>query len=103
MLERVITLVIVLVVLVGGGVYVANKLSKNHDTVSAADRRLMIAAVARKEPGAAFMSTKCGGAANDGGCTIYVRKGASRMCDGWLATISPNGQVALVGVGRKSC
>jgi hypothetical protein len=49
------------------------------------------------------MSTKCGGAANDGGCTIYVRKGASRMCDGWLATISPDGQVALVGVGRKSC
>jgi hypothetical protein len=101
--ERVVTLVIVLVVLAGGGVYVAKKLSKSHNAVSTADRRLMIAAVARKEPGAAFMSTKCGGATNNGGCTIYVRKGASRMCDGWLATISPDGQVALVGVGRKSC
>jgi hypothetical protein len=48
------------------------------------------------------MSTDCGGAANDGSCPIYVRKGASRMCDGWLATISTDGPVALVGVGRKN-
>lgn len=98
MLERAFTLVVAVAVLVGGGIVVAKKLKHSH-TVSAAEQHVMIAAVARKEPGAAFTSSKC----NSGGCTFWVRKGASHTCDGWQAAIAAGGHVSLVGVGKKDC
>lgn len=98
MFERVLTLVVVLTVLVGGGIVVAKKFS-GHKAVSAVDRRLIQRAVARKEPGAAFMSTKC----DSGGCTVWLRKGATHVCDGWQGTVSPDGQVSLVAIGHKGC
>jgi len=96
--ERVLTLVVVVAVLVGGGIVLAKKLKHSH-TVSAAERHLMVAAVARKEPGAAFTSTKC----NSAGCTFWVRKGASHTCDGWQAAVEATGRVSLVAVGTKAC
>jgi hypothetical protein len=96
--ERGLTLVIVLAVLVGGGIVVAKKLKHSH-TVSAAEQRLMVLAVAHREPGAAFTSRSC----SSGGCTFWVRKGASHTCDGWQAAIGADGKVSLVGVGKKDC
>jgi len=98
MFERALTLGLVLAVLVGGGVYVASKLSGHDKTVSAADRRLIERAVAHREPGT-VTSTTC----NSAGCTIWVRKRATHRCDGWQGTVSGDGQVSLVGVGHKAC
>jgi hypothetical protein len=97
--ERVLSLVFVAVVLVIGGYAIARKLHHSH-SVSSADRARMIAAVQHREPGAAVMSAKCDSSSS---CTVYVRKGATHRCDGWLASIATDGSVALTGIGKKDC
>lgn len=96
--EKLFSLVLAIVVLAVGGYAIARTLH-HKKTVSPALKHAMIVAVVRREPGAAVMSSRCGASS----CTIYLRKGASHRCDGWLASLDANGGVAVVGIGRKSC
>jgi hypothetical protein len=96
--DKLFSLVLAIVVIAIGGYAIARTLHHNK-TVAPALKRAMVAAVVRKEPGAAVMSSQCGSST----CTIYLRKGASHQCDGWLASLDANGGVALVGVGKKHC
>lgn len=96
--EKLFSLVLAVVVLAVGGYAIARTL-QHKKSVPAATKSAMIAAVLRKEHGAAVMSSQCGSST----CTIYLRKGATHSCDGWLASIDANGGVALVGVGKKDC
>ena len=45
------------------------------------------------------MSSSCGSST----CTIYVRKGASHSCPGFLASIGGDGQPLLTAIGKKHC
>jgi hypothetical protein len=96
--EKLLSLLLAVVMLAVGGYAIARTLH-HKKTVAPALRQAMIAAVVRKEPGAAVMSSQCASST----CTIYLRKGATHTCDGWMASIGENGGVALVGVGKKSC
>ena len=96
--EKLLSLVVVLAVLVIGGYTVAKKLH-HKKVVAPALKHAMVNAVVRKEPGAAVMSSQCDATT----CTIYVRKGATHSCDGWMASLNADGGVALVGIGKKSC
>ena len=96
--EKLLSLVVVIVVLVVGGYTIAKKL---HHTkvVAPAIKHAMVNAVVRKEPGAAVMSSQCDAKT----CTVYLRKGATHSCDGWMASLNADGGVALVGIGKKHC
>lgn len=96
--EKIFSLLLTVVMLAVGGYAIAKTLH-HKKTVPAGTKAAMILSVLRKEPGAAVMSSKCGSST----CTIYVRKGATHSCDGWMASLDENGGVALVGVGKKSC
>lgn len=96
--EKIFSLVLAIAVLAIGGYAVARTLH-HKKTVPPATKTAMVAAVVAKEPGAAVMSSQCGSSS----CTIYVRKGATHTCDGWMATIGANGGVALIGVGKRTC
>ena len=96
--EKILSLVFAIAILAIGGYAIARTLHHNK-TVAPAIRRAMVNAALRKEPGAAVMSSQCG--AHD--CTIYVRKGATHSCDGWMASLDADGGISLVGVGKKSC
>ena len=96
--EKLFSLVLAIVILVVGGYAIARTLH-HKKTVPPATKSAMITAALRKEPGAAVMSSQCDAHT----CTIYLRKGASHSCDGWMASLDTNGGVALVGVGKKSC
>jgi hypothetical protein len=96
--EKIFSLVLAVVVLAVGGYAIARTLH-HKKTVPPATKAAMIAAVLQKEPGAAVMSSQCGSS----NCTIYVRKGATHSCDGWMGSIDENGGVALIGVGKKHC
>ena len=98
MSEKLFSLVLAIVVIAVGGYAVARTLH-HKKTVAPAVERAMINAAVRKEPGAAVMSSQCGSST----CTIYLRKGASHQCDGWLGSIDADGGVALVGIGKKHC
>lgn len=96
--EKILSLVFAVAILAIGGYAIARTLH-HKKSVAPAIRRAMVDAAVRKEPGAAVMSSQC----DAHNCTIYVRKGATHSCDGWLASIDADGGVALVGVGKKSC
>lgn len=96
--EKIFSLVIAVVVLAVGGYAIAKTLH-HKKTVAPTVKAAMITAVLQKEPGAAVMSSQCGSST----CTIYVRKGATHSCDGWMASLDENGGVALIGVGKKHC
>ena len=96
--DKLFSLVLAIVVLAVGGYAIARTLHHNK-TVPPATKSAMITAVLRKAPGAAVMSSQCGAST----CTIYLRKGATHSCDGWLASIDETGGIALVGVGKKDC
>ena len=97
--DKIFSLVLAIAVLAIGGYAIARTVHHSHKTVPAATRAAMVAAVVKKEPGAAVTSTECGSSS----CTVYVRKGATHACDGWMATVDENGGIALVGVGKKNC
>ena len=96
--EKILSLVLAVVVL-AVGVYAIARTLHHKKTVPPATKAAMVAAVLHKEPGAAVMSSQCGSSS----CTIYVRKGATHSCAGWMASIDENGGVALIGVGKKHC
>ena len=96
--EKIFTLLIAVVMLAVGGYAIAKTLH-HKKTVAPATKAAMITAVLQKEPGAAVMSSQCGSST----CTIYLRKGATHSCDGWMTSLDDNGGVALVGVGKKHC
>lgn len=96
--EKLFSLVLAIVVLAVGGYAIARTLHHTK-TVAPALKQAMIAAAVHKEPGAAVMSSQCGSST----CTIYMRKGATHSCDGWMASLDENGGVALVGIGKKAC
>jgi hypothetical protein len=96
--EKILSLVVAVVMLAAGGYAIARTLH-HKKAVAPAVKAAMITAVRQKEPGAAVMSSQCGSSS----CTIYVRKGATHSCDGWMASIDENGGVALIGVGKKHC
>ena len=98
MRDKVFSLVLAVVVLAVGGYAIARTMH-HKSTVPAATKRAMVAAAVAKEPGAAVMSSQCGSST----CTIYLRKGATHSCDGWMASLDENGGVALVGIGKKNC
>lgn len=98
MVEKLFSLVLAVAVLAVGG-YVIARTFQHSKTVAPTLEHAMVAAVVRHEPGAAVMSTQC----SSTNCTIYVRKGASRTCDGWLASLGANSGVSVVGIGKKSC
>jgi hypothetical protein len=96
--DKLFSLVLAIAVFAIGGYAIARTLH-HKGTVAPAIKAAMINATVKKEPGAAVMSSQCGSSS----CTVYLRKGASHTCDGWMATIDENGGVALIGVGKKSC
>jgi hypothetical protein len=96
--EKLFTLVLAVVMLAVGGYAIARTLH-HKKTVAPETKSAMITAVLRKEPGAAVMSSQCGSST----CTIYLRKGATHSCDGWMASLDESGSVALIGVGKKNC
>jgi hypothetical protein len=96
--DKIFSLVLAVVILAVGGYAIARTMHHTK-TVAPATRRAMVAAVLQKAPGAAVMSSQCGSSS----CTIYVRKGATHACDGWMASLDENGGIALVGVGTKKC
>ncbi|HEV2593507.1 MAG TPA: hypothetical protein VGU02_16610 [Gaiellaceae bacterium] len=98
MRDKLFSLIIAIVV-IAVGVYAITRRLNHKKVVAPAIKSAMVDAAVKKEPGAAVMSSQCGSSS----CTIYLRKGASHTCDGWMATIDENGGVALVGVGKKAC
>ncbi len=98
MFEKLFSLVLAIGVLAVGGYAIARTLH-HKKVVPAATESAMVTAVLKKAPGAAVMSSQCGSST----CTIYVRKGASHTCPGWMASLDENGGIALVGVGEKHC
>ncbi len=65
------------------------------------ERNQLLTGALQQEPGSKLVTMKCG--SRSAGCTVYVRKGASRRCDGFLAQFDSTGTVAVIGVGNKSC
>ena len=98
MFEKAFSLVLAIVVLAAGGYAIARTLH-HKKVVAPAIKRAMVKAVVRKEPGAAVMSSQCDAKT----CTIYLRKGATHSCDGWLASLDIDGGVQLTGIGKKDC
>ena len=96
--EKLFSLVLAVAVLAIGGYAIARTFHHNK-TVAPALKAAMVAAVVHKEPGAAVMSSQC----NATTCTIYLRKGATHSCDGWMASVNETGGLSLVGVGKKAC
>lgn len=98
MRDKLLSLVLAIAVFAIGGYAIARTLH-HKKTVAPAVKTAMVNAAVKKEPGAAVTSSQCDASS----CTIYLRKGASHSCDGWMATIDENGGVALIGVGKKDC
>jgi hypothetical protein len=96
--EKLFSLVLAIVVIAVGGYAIARTMH-HKKVVAPAIRTAMVNAAVKKEPGAAVMSSQC----DSQNCTIYLRKGATHSCDGWMASIDADGGISLVGVGKKSC